>query len=449
MKKSINMLEGSLWDKILVFAIPLAVTGILQQLFNATDVAIIGQFVGADAMAAVGANTSVVTLLVSLFLGVSIGTNVVMAKYTGMGDMERVEKTMHTSIAFALVGGLFLTIVGQFVAEPILRLMSVPDNILPMAVLYLRIYLVGMPFNFLYNFESAIFRSQGDTKTPLLCLIASGIINVCLNLLFVLKLGRSVDGVAMATVTAMAVSSLLMFFMLLRRNDALKVSLIKIRIRPRYLSEVVRIGLPAGVQGMVFSLSNLCVQQGINSLGSDAIAASTAALYIEILVYFLVNSFGQAATTFIGQNYGAGKLDRCKRVTLTCVVMGIVVAEALAVVLYLFGGSLLQLFNSDAAVIALGMQRLRMVVLFEGVNAVIEILSGTMRGYGYSMVPAFVAFFGICGVRIVYVYTVFRMHPTFIWLMAAYPISWLITTLLLILAYVVFQNKTLKKRSYC
>ncbi len=437
-----NMLEGSIGDKIIKFVIPLAITGILQQLFNAADVMVIGQFAGKSAMAAVGSNAPVINIMICLFIGVSVGANVVIARYIGQARADKVNDAVHTSILFAIVSGVFIALVGQVLASPMLHAMSVPDEVFPMAVTYLRIYMGGMPVILLYNFESAIFRSSGDTRTPLICLVISGIINVVLNLFFVIVMQMSVAGVAIATVTANFISSLLLFIFLTKKEGMLKVDVKKLRINPDVLKIMLKIGIPAGLQGGVFSLSNLCIQSAINSLGEDVMAASSAALNIEIIIYYIVNSFGQAATTFVGQNYGAGNIKRCRRITGTALLQNIIFTVTVSLIILAAGKFLLRLFNSDTQVIEYGYIRLKFILAAEGLTSVMETLSGAMRGYGKSLVPAVTTFAGVCGIRIVWVYTVFKGLGTYASLISVYPISWAVTAAALILAYYLARPKT-------
>ena len=434
------MLHGSLWDKVLLFAIPLACTGILQQLFNAADVAVIGRFAGKTAMAAVGSNSPIIGLSVNLFIGISLGANVVIATFTGQKRWRDIHRAVHTAVVVSVVCGLIVTLVGALAAAPLLRLLAVPDEVMDMALLYLRVYLAGMPVILLYNFESAIFRSQGDTRTPLICLTVSGFLNVGLNLFFVVRCGMTVEGVALATVISNAVSGLLLFLVLLRSKSEIRVRIPELRIDPKLLGAMLRIGMPAGLQGAVFSLSNILVQSAINSLGQDVMAGSAAAFNVEILAFFLINSFGQATTTFVGQNHGARQQDRCRRVTRITLGMGIGAAVLFAVCTLPFSHPLLSLFNTDPAIIATGALRLRFIILPESVNVVMEVMSGNMRGYGRSLVPALITLAGVCGVRITWVLTVFPAHPTFPTLLACYPISWVVTAGALVVAYFVLQR---------
>lgn len=441
-----DMTSGSLWDKILFLAIPIAFSGILQQLFNAADVAVVGQFVGKEAMAAVGANSSVVNIMITLFTGISLGANVVISRYTGRKDTDSATKAAHTAILVAIISGFLIMIVGELLAKGILELMSVPSDVLDMAVLYLRVYLIGMPVILLYNFEAAIFQSQGDTKTPLYCLVTGGLINVVLNLFFVIVVGMTVDGVATATVISNVISSVLLFILLLKGKTPLKIHFKELKIHTQYLSEMLKIGVPAGIQGMVFSISNVIIQSSINSLGTDVVAGSSAASNLEILGYYVVNSFSQACTTIIGQNFGANKPERCHKTLLIALLESWIIGGGVSILIILFGRPLLKIFNSDPSVIEFGYQRLFWILNFEVINGTIDIISGAMRGYGESLTPALIALVCICGVRITYVYTYFQAHREFKVLMWAYPISWFITVAVIIVAYMIMRKNGLGYR---
>lgn len=441
--KKIDMTHGSLWDKILLIALPLAASGILQQLFNAADVAVVGQFVGKEAMAAVGANAPVVNILITMFTGISLGANVVISRYTGRKDKENAENAAHTAILVAVISGFFILVLGQSIARMILEMMSVPSDCLDMAVLYLRVYLCGMPVIFLYNFEAAIFQSQGDTKTPLMCLIISGIVNVILNLFFVIVIDMTVNGVALATVISNGISSLLLFIFLLKGKTPLTIEKQRFRIHADLLKEMLQIGLPAGLQGMVFSISNILIQSAVNSLGTDVVAGSSAAGNLEIIGYFVVNSFSQACTTIIGQNFGANQPERCHKTLMISLVESWIVGGTVSFLIIIFGKQLLRLFNSDPNVIAFGYQRIFWILSFEVINGTIDIISGAMRGYGESLTPALIALVCICGVRIVYIFTYFASHRSFTTLMLAYPISWIITVIVISAAYLIMRKNGL------
>ena len=435
------MLHGSLADKLLLFAMPLAVTGILQQLFNAADVAIVGRFVGSDAMAAVGSNAPVIGLLVNLFIGVSLGANVVISRCTGQGDERAVSRAVHTAILTALISGGIAALIGELAARPILSSMSVPETIFPMALAYLRIYLAGMPVILLYNFESAVFRSQGDTRTPLLCLIVAGLSNVALNIFFVRVIGMSADGVALATVISNAISSVLLFIFLLRSKGLIRVRFRDFRIDPLLLKQMLLIGLPAGLQGMVFSLSNISIQSAVNVLGPDVMAASSAAFNIEIFVYYVMNAFGQACTTFVGQNVGAGQRARCRTILRISLLLALLFTVVLSGLILLLRVPILGIFNKEEAVIMYGSLRLIYILLWYPFNMLNELFSGALRGFGRSLPPALICIVGICGTRLVWIKTVFAASPTFRTLMQVYPVSWIVTAAILIVVYFLLNKK--------
>lgn len=430
-RDKMDMLHGPIWDKLLRFALPLAATGILQQLFNAADVAVVGQCVGKPAMAAVGSNGPIINLFVNLFVGVSLGANVLISQFLGSGDKDGIRKAVHTSVVVAVLGGIFMAVLGQIIARPVVELLGVPDNVASMAELYLRIYMLGMPVILLYNFESAIFRSRGDTKTPLIVLTISGLVNVALNLLFVIVLKRTVDGVAIATVVSNLISSAVLFILLMRSTSEVHIDLRAMRIDKKILSRILRIGIPAGVQGMVFSLANICVQSAINSLGDTVMAASSAANNLESITYCVLNSFGQANTTFTGQNCGAGNIARCHRGLGVTFLTGYSFFFAAGILELVFAGPLLSLFNSSPEVISSGLIRVRYMFLAHVFSLMVEVFSGYMRGFGMSLVPAVCALVFIVGIRIFWVYFVFPASPTFATLMLAYPVSLSVTALIL------------------
>ena len=374
----LDMLNGPIWNKLPRYALPVAATGILGQLFNAADIAVVGNFTGdmrTAAVAAVGANSPVIGLLLNLFIGIALGANVVIANAIGRGDRETVHRAVHTSIVTALIGGVIVAVFGQFIAAGLMGLLNVPDDVYPLALAYLRIYLLGMPVILLYNFEAAIFRSVGDTKVPLIALTVSGVLNVILNLFFVIVLKMNVNGVAIATVLSNAVSSVLLLRRLLH-GDLVRVELKQLRIDPAIFRKIMRIGLPAGIQSAIFSVSNIIIQSAINTLGTVAIAASSAAFNVEILAYDVLNSFSQACTTFVGQNYGAGQIKRCKKTMQLSFLEGAIATFVSVVVLLLSARSLLAIFNSDPEVIAIGYIRLATILPAYVFCLIYEILSG-------------------------------------------------------------------------
>lgn len=423
MKSRMDMINGSLGDKIIKYAIPLAVTGILQQLFNAADLAVVGQFSGKEAMAAVGSNAPVIGLLVNLFVGISLGSNVIIAKSIGQRDNENISKAVHTSVIVALLGGLFITVLGEFLAPEVIKLLDVPDDVYPLAVKYLQIYLAGMPVILLYNFESAIFRSCGNTQTPLVALVISGVLNVGLNLFFVRGLCMDVDGVATATVISNLISSAILFVALMKTELAIRIELRKLRINQDVLGQILRIGIPAGIQGMIFSFANIIVQSAVNSLGTTVMAASSAAFNLEIFAYYIMNSFGQACTTFVGQNYGAGKNDRCRKALKFCLIQSLISTVAVSGLILLFSHPLLGIFNTDPNVIATGRIRLEYIFFAYVFGFAQEGLSGYLRGFGVSFIPAACSVIGICGVRLTWIFIVFQQKPSFATIMQVYPLS--------------------------
>lgn len=437
---AIDILNGSMWDKILRYALPVAATGILGQLFNASDIAIVGNFAEGDtvaAVAAVGANGPVIGLLLNIFIGIALGANVVIANAIGRGDKETVSRAVHTSIVAAVLGGIIVGLLGQLVAEPVLSMLQVPEDVFPLALKYMRIYLLGLPVIFLYNFEAAIFRSAGDTKTPLVALALSGVLNVILNLFFVVVLNKTVDGVAIATVLANVVSSVVLLRRLLRSELFIHVEFKDLRIDWKILWRILKIGVPAGIQGAVFSLSNIVVQSAINSLGKVTMAASSAAFNVEIMAYYILNSFGQACTTFVGQNYGAGQIDRCRKALKLCLIES-VIATACAVAIALASGKyLIALFNNDPEVIRLGMVRLKFIFMSYIFSTIYDCMSGYMRGFGISLTPALLTIFGVCGTRIIWIYTVFPASQTFETIMQVYPISLAINMVLIFCALII------------
>ena len=444
-KKTFDMLNGSIWNKLILFALPLAASSILQQLFNAADVAVVGSFAGSGALAAVGANGPIINLLVNSFVGLSIGANVVIASFIGQNDEKRTSLAAHTSILMSVIIGIVLLFVGFFFARPILELMSTPDDIINLAEVYLKIYFIGVPFVMLYNFAAAVLRSKGDTQRPLIALFIGGVINVILNLFFVVVLHMSVEGVAIGTVVSNIFSSMMLLYWLMHETDALRIDLKELKINGRILKRIAKIGVPAGLQGMVFSISNVVIQSALNSLGSDAVAGSAAALNYEYFAYFVVSAFAQTAVTFIGQNYGAGNYKRCKDVTKWTILLGTISTLVVSFGFIFCKEFCIQFFTSNVNVAQIAYRRMEIILSFEVVNMFIEILSGCLRGIGYSSIPAFICVFGICVVRIIYIYTIYPSIASFEHLMMIYPISWFVTVALLVVVYFVVSRRVYSK----
>lgn len=441
-KQKLDMLNGSIWNKLPVFALPIAATGILEQLFNASDIAIVGNFAQTDktaAVAAVGANSPIIGLILNLFIGIALGANVVIANAIGRDDRQTVQKAVHTSMVVSVIGGVLVAIIGELIAEPLLTVLNVPDDVLELALLYLRIYFLGMPVILLYNFEAAIFRSIGETKMPLIALTLSGILNVLLNLFFVIVLKMSVNGVATATVLANIVSAGILYIKLVKSDKYIKVEFKKLRIDGKVFAKIMQIGLPAGIQSAVFAVANIVIQGAINSLGTVVIAASSAAFNIEIIAYNVMNSFSQACTTFVGQNFGANKIDRCKKTLFLCLIEDAIASGTAILIVLITGKFLLSIFNNNPEVIGIGYTRLVIIFIAYIFSMLYEVMSGYLRGFGFSLVPAILTTVGVCVLRIIWINTVFPANRTFVTIMTAYPVSLATTAVLIFIALIIYR----------
>lgn len=441
-KQKLDMLNGSIWNKLPVFALPIAATGILEQLFNASDIAIVGNFAQTDktaAVAAVGANSPIIGLILNLFIGIALGANVVIANAVGRDDKQTVQKAVHTSMVVSVIGGVLVAIIGELIAEPLLTVLNVPDDVLELALLYLRIYFLGMPVILLYNFEAAIFRSIGETKMPLIALTLSGILNVLLNLFFVIVLKMSVNGVATATVLANVVSAGILYIKLIKSDKYIKVEFKKLRIDGKVFAKIMQIGLPAGIQSAVFAVANIVIQGAINSLGTVVIAASSAAFNIEIIAYNVMNSFSQACTTFVGQNFGANKIDRCKKTLFLCLIEDAIASGTAILIVLITGKFLLSIFNNNPEVIEIGYTRLVIIFIAYIFSMLYEVMSGYLRGFGFSLVPAILTTVGVCVLRIIWINTVFPANRTFVTIMTAYPVSLATTAVLIFIALIIYR----------
>ena len=445
-KNSIDMLQGPLRGKIVLFALPFMATSVLQQLFNATDIAIVGRFASSQDMAAVGSNTSVITLVVGLFVGMSVGTNVLVARLIGRGKNEDIREAVTTAMTLAVMGGFILIGVGNLVARPLLEAMGTPEDVLGKAVIYLRLYMLGSPFALFYNFGSAVLRSKGDSKRPLCALMASGVFNIAFNMLFVIVFKWGVAGVAIATDIANLISASVIMVILAKEEEPFRFRLNRIFIRKRHLKEILRIGVPAGVQGMVFSLSNVILQSAINGFGSQAVAGSAAAQNFEFISYFVINSFTQAAVTFSSQNYGAGNLKRCVEVLKWALLFGVCATAIVDISFALFRYQLAGLFATEDQVIAFATTRLSMVCLFGWIACSYEIVGGALRGIGYSMVPTIITIIGSCLFRIAWVFMLFPDLGTFESLIIVYPVTWSLTGMMMVTAYLIIWRR-LKKQA--
>lgn len=437
----IDMLHGPLLSKILMFAIPLAASSVLQQLFNSIDIAVVGKFASSEALAAVGSNSPVISLLVNLFVGISVGANVIIANHIGQRDNQRIRDAVNTVTVLALFSGIILLFVGLLVARPILEAIDTPQNIIDLSTLYLRIYFLGMPFLMIYNFGAAVLRSMGDTKRPLYCLIIAGVINTILNLILVIGFDMSVAGVAIATVIANGVSAAMIVHLLIHEEGPFQLRWKETRIKKQELNKMLNIGIPAGLQGMVFSISNVVLQSAVNSFGSDAVAGSAAALNFEFYCYFMISAFDGVAVTFIGQNYGAGQTERCKKIFWMCMGLGVLSCGLLNILFFRQDRFFLNLFTSDPNVVSYGVIRMKVVLLTQWLACSYEIAGSALRGLGHSVLPAVLTIFGTCLLRLGWVYFVVPHYHQFDIVLLVYPISWIITGIMVCVAYVVITKK--------
>lgn len=429
MKKSyeMDMCNGPIFGKLLVFALPLMLSGILQLLFNAADIVVVGKFSGSHALAAVGSTGALINLFVNVFIGFSIGTNVLVAQYFGARDEKNVHETVHTSILLGIVGGFILIAAGMVFAKPMLEWMDTPEDVLSHAVLYMRIYFIGMPAMLVYNFGAAILRAIGDTRRPLYYLLSAGVINVVLNLFFVIVLDMGVAGVATATVISQVVSAILIVRCLMHSDGIYRLDLHELKIHKRKMVRIAKIGLPAGVQGAVFSLSNVLIQSSVNSFGSIAMAGNTAAGNIEGFVYTSMNAVYQTALSFTSQNVGGGRQDRIPKIVFQCLAIVTVVGAVLGNLAYQCGPFLLNIYSSDPEVIQYGMSRMQIICQWYFLCGIMDVAVGILRGMGYSVMPMLVSLAGACGLRVLWIFTVFVWKHSLFVLYLSYPITWTIT----------------------
>ena len=440
----IDMVNGPLFGKIIRYSIPLMLSGILQLFFNAADIVVVGRFAGPTALAAVGSTGSLINLLINVFMGLSVGTNVLVARYYGARDMKNLSDTVHTYILASLVGGVALIFIGCFLAKPMLLMMGSPADVIDQATLYVRIYFAGMPAMMLYNFGAAILRSVGDTKRPLYFLAISGVLNVLLNLFLVIVCNMGVAGVAIATVASQVLSAVLVLICLMKSDAPYRVDLKQLHIYKDKLLEMIRIGLPAGMQGTVFSISNVLIQSSINSFGSLVMAGSTAAGNIEGFVYTGMNAFYQTALSFTGQNMGAKKYERVGKIMRICVLSVAAVGTVLGSAGMIFARPLLSIYTTDPQVIEYGVNRMLLVCLPYMICGVMDTLVGSMRGMGYSILPMIVSLTGACGLRVVWILTIFAANHTLTTLFLVYPVSWLVTALAHFICFVIAYRKLRK-----
>lgn len=447
MKRSyeMDMCSGPILSKILVFAIPLMLSGILQLLFNAADIVVVGRFSGKEALAAVGSTGALINLIINLFIGVSVGTNVVAARCYGARDEEGVQKTVHTAILTAIVSGIALIFIGVFLAKPLLQWMGTPADVIDHSVLYMKIYFVGMPAFMVYNFGAAILRAIGDTKRPLYFLTLAGAVNVVFNLIFVIVFHMGVAGVALATIISQAISAVLIILCLVKTEGPCHLDLKQLKIHSEILVSMLRIGLPAGLQGCIFSISNVLIQSSVNSFGSLVMAGNTAAGNIEGFVYTAMNSIYQTSLSFTSQNMGAKQFKRVDKVLVQCQLVVTVIGLVLGIGAYLMGNQLLGIYSSDPQVIEYGLLRLSIISATYFLCGIMDVMVGSIRGLGYSIMPMLVSLTGACLFRVIWIFTIFQVERTLFCLYISYPISWILTASIHLICYFAVRKKTFAK----
>lgn len=439
------MCSGPLLSKILIFAVPLMLSGILQLLFNAADIIVVGRFSGSEALAAVGSTGALINLIINLFIGVSVGTNVVAARYYGARDADGVSQTVHTAMLSAIVGGIILIFAGIALARPMLEWMGTPADVIDQSALYMKIYFVGMPALMVYNFGASILRAIGDTKRPLYFLTVAGVVNVVFNLFFVIVLDMGVAGVALATIISQAISAVLILLCLIKTEGPCHLELKEMKIYPECFKAMLRIGLPAGLQGSIFSISNVLIQSSVNSFGSLVMAGNTAAANIEGFVYTAMNSIYQTSLSFTSQNMGAKQFKRVDKVLVECLLVVATVGIVLGNGAYLLGDKLLGIYSSDPQVIEYGLMRMSIVSASYFLCGIMDVLVGSIRGLGYSIMPMLVSLTGACLFRVIWIFTIFQVERTLFCLYISYPISWILTAGIHLLCYFIVRKKAFNK----
>ena len=429
MRKSyeIDMCRGPLLSRILLFAVPLICSGVLQLVFNATDIIVVGRFVGSEAMAAVGSTSSLISLLVNFFIGISVGANVLVARFRGANDFDDAQETVQTALITALAGGFILIAAGMLLARPMLVWMATPAEVLDQAVLYMRVYFIGMPATMLYNFGAAILRAVGDTRRPLYFLTLAGVANVVGDLFFVIVLHMGVAGVAAATVLSQIVSAALIMLCLMRQDGMCNVNLRRMRFHRDKFARMMQVGLPAGLQSVIFNISNVLIQSSVNSFGATVVAGNTAASNIEGFVYTAMNALYQTSLSFTSQNMGAKQFRRIDQVLARCLVIVLLIGLTLGNGAHLLGQSLLSIYSGESEVIGYGMMRLGVVSVTYCLCGMMDVVAGSVRGLGYSILPMLVSLVGACVFRVVWIFTVFQWQHTLFSLYVSYPISWALT----------------------
>ena len=440
-KYEIDMCNGPIMSKLISFSVPLILSGMLQLMFNAVDIIVVGQFSGSTSLAAVGSTTALINVFVNLFMGISLGANVVSARCYAMGRREEMSKTVHTAITIALVSGIIMAVIGVIFAKGALLLMGTPENVIDLSTLYMRIYFLGMPFFMLYNYGAAILRAVGDTKRPLIFLVISGCINAGINMLLVIVFDMGVAGVAIGTVISQFVSCALVINCLYRTKSSYQLRFSKLKIEKDYMIQIFQVGVPAGIQSTVINFSNALLQSSVNSFGSVAMAGYTAANNILGFLYVSVNSITQACMSFTSQNYAVGKHKRMDRVLIDCIVLSISVALILGGGAYLFGTYILNIYTSDADVIKCGLEILSITTVPYFFCGIMDLFPGALRGMGYSTIPMILSIIGTVGIRILWIFVFFPMHRSLYFLFISYPGSWIATIVMQVICYMLVRKK--------
>ncbi len=443
----IDMSSGSLYKKVIYFSAPLMLSGILQLLYNATDVIVVGRFVGSTALAAVGSTSSLTNLIVNVFIGLSVGASVCVAQYYGAKEENNVSQVVHTAIGISVIFGFITGAIGIGMAGIFLRAMGTPEEVLKYSVLYMRIYFVGMPASMIFNFGSSILRAVGNTKKPFIFLTISGFINVILNLLFIIAFGMGVVGVALATVISQIISAVMVILCLIEYNGCCRLVIRDIKIYKDKLIKMMKIGIPAGLQGTIFSISNVLIQSSVNSFGQIVMAGNTAGSNLDGFIYMATNSFYHASLAFTAQNVGAKKYDRIGRVLGICILLTTVIGLSLGTLLNFFGKPLLRLYSpNDMDVVNYGLIRLYILGMTYFTCGIMEVTVGSLRGMGASIMPMFVSIAGVCGIRIAWIYTVFAMNRTLETLYLSYPASWVVTASIHLICFVYLKKRIIKSQ---
>ena len=440
-KYEIDMCNGTLMDKLIVFAVPLMISGVLQLMFNAVDIIVVGQYSGSQSLAAVGSTTALINIFTNLFIGISMGVNVLAARFYAAGQDQEMSETVHTAILVAMISGVLMTFVGVGMARWALEVMETPDDVIDLSTLYMRIYFLGMPFFMLYNYGAAILRAVGDTRRPLLFLIVAGITNAMLNVILVVKFHMAVEGVAIATVVSQLISCILVLRCLYQSESSYQLRFSKLRMNGSYLGQIFQVGIPAGIQSVVINFSNAMLQSSVNSFGSTAMAGYTAANNLLGFLYASVNSVTQACMSFTSQNYGVGKFKRMDRVLIDCAIISVVFAGTLGTIFYVFGSEILQIYTKDPDVIKAGMEIISITTIPYFLCGIMDLFPGAMRGMGRSGVPMILSIIGTVGTRIVWIYGIFPLHRSLFVLFISYPGSWLITIAMQVLCFFIVRKQ--------